>query len=310
MKNRYAFSGWVVLFGLATGCVSRTTPPKSIAASEPNAPPPRAQYQAESERERAPYPAEDMRAPAPEGRSGAASGDVAQKSRHWEPQESSRPEMWRRPGLGTVWGEVRGSEITETWFQRAYPTAPAVLTSVRYDDEDGIEALTGLDERYAYPGVFPLRGGVLTLSIVEDDGDPLPALTLGGQQYVVGDEGDSYAIVLTNNSPGRFEIVASVDGLDVIEGQDAEVTKRGYVLAPWGTLSIEGFRDSHETVRAFRFGEIQDSYAVGRGRGADVGVIGVAVFEERGFQWPNPVPQPRYPGPNPFPGRFAPPPGY
>jgi hypothetical protein len=212
-------------------------------------------------------------------------------------EESAPPSgAYRRPGLATQWGEARTSHTTETSFERQRGSVPFAELAIRYDDEDGVRAITGLDERYAYPGVFALAGGALTVSLTESDGDPWPALTAGGRNYVIGDEGDRYTIHVNNHSPARFEIVASVDGLDVIDGQDAHY--------------IDGFRSSSQMVQAFRFGEVEDSYAVARGRGADVGVVGVAVFEERGYN----VDTRRWNAgnhePDPFPGRFAQPPGY
>ena len=43
-------------------------------------------------------------------------------------------------------------------------------------------------------------------------------------------------------------MVASVDGLDVIDGKAAGHGKRGYILAAHSTLVIDGFRTSDETV--------------------------------------------------------------
>jgi hypothetical protein len=105
-------------------------------------------------------------------------------------------------------------------------------------------------------------------------------------------------------------VVASVDGLDVIDGGDAQFGKRGYIVPPWGSLDIDGFRSSSQAVQAFRFGAIEDSYAVARGRGADVGVVGVAVFEEQGWDVDSRRWNSGYHEPEPFPGRFAPPPRY
>jgi hypothetical protein len=218
------------------------------------------------------------------------------------------PQSFRRPGLATRWGEERESQIREVHFTRQHSQPSAVVT-LSYDNERGVEAATGLDERHAYPGVFPIHGGALIVKLTDAGGDPLPSLTSAGARYVIGDEGERYQIEVENNSPGRFEIVATVDGLDVIDGQDGDFSKRGYLIDPWGSLTIEGFRDSSESVRAFRFGNLEDSYAASRGKGMNIGVIGVALFEEQGFFWPNHVRDPYPRRPDPFPGRFAPPPG-
>jgi len=126
---------------------------------------------------------------------------------------------------------------------------------------------------------------------------------------VLGDHGDRYEILIRNHTGGRFEIVASVDGLDVLDGQLGSLAKRGYLVQPWGTLTIEGFRDSYDTVRAFRFGDVDTSYAAQRGIGRNIGVIGVAIFEERGFRWGYDDDEVyRRRTAQPFPSRLAPPP--
>ena len=179
-----------------------------------------------------------------------------------------------------------------------------------YDDEDGVEGATGRDADDAYPGVVPVRGGALSVSLVEPDDDPLPLITARGRHYVIGDSGDRYVIRVDNHTGERFEVVASVDGLDVLDGSDAGFHQRGYLIEPWGTLRIEGYRESYSTVRAFRFGDVSESYAVRRGRGRDVGVVGVALFAQRRHDHAYPDDDRWRDTAEPFPGRFAPPPRY
>lgn len=317
---------------LACGCNRREAAPSQVAQGAPGDVNPAPAPEAEAREARAPEygpqyspPAPDVpyaeapagaaakSAPAPY-RSESSAGDSA-RGDAYRRESPSKPKAddeyyggTRRPGLATRWGEERNSPTVETWFQRGR-TEPFAQVAIRYDDARGVESITGMDEHYAYPGVFALAGGALTVSLTESDGDPWPALTAGGRNFVIGDAGDRYDIHVVNHSPGRFEVVASVDGLDVIDGQDAQLGKRGYVIAPWGSLDIDGFRSAQDAVHAFRFGDVDESYAVARGRGADVGVVGVAVFEERGYHTDS-RPWDNYHEPNTFPGRFAPPPGY
>lgn len=213
---------------------------------------------------------------------------------------------FRRPGLATQWGEERHSRIREVPFHRQ-SASPLDIVSIHYDDEDGVRAATYRNGAL-HSAVFPVRGGALTVSVVDSSGDPLPSVFHGERAYVVGDSGDRYQLHIQNHTPGRFEVVSTVDGLDVVDGQDGALDKRGYLIDPWGTLTIEGFRDSYETVRAFRFGDVESSYAIARGRGANIGVIGVAVFAEEGFYLDDEIRRRR--GADPFPGRFAPAPSY
>ena len=57
--------------------------------------------------------------------------------------------------------------------------------------------------------------------------------------------------------------------------------KRGYVIAPYGEVTIDGFRTSLDQVATFRFSSVRDSYAGRKGQDRNVGVIGVAFFPER-----------------------------
>ena len=101
-----------------------------------------------------------------------------------------------------------------------------------------------------------------------------------------------------------------MDGLDVVDGRDGSLGKRGYVIRPFDTLQIDGFRQSMDTVAAFRFGSVRDSYASKKGKGRNVGVIGVAIFTEAGsdLPWTFQEVERRHTA-DPFPGRFATPPG-
>ena len=131
----------------------------------------------------------------------------------------------------------------------------------------------------------------------------------GGRTYAVGDAGSRYQIRIDNHTSFRIEAVATVDGLDVIDGEDGDFAKRGYLVNPHDSLEIEGFRRSEEEVAVFRFGSVDDSYAAQRGKGRDVGVIGIAFFRERGSDWRwTPEEVRRRETADPFPGRFAPPP--
>ena len=74
-------------------------------------------------------------------------------------------------------------------------------------------------------------------------------------------------------------------------------------------VEIDGFRQSMDEVAAFRFGSVRGSYAGQKGNDRNVGVIGVAVFAERGATQPWTEREiGRRETADPFPGRFAAPP--
>jgi hypothetical protein len=124
------------------------------------------------------------------------------------------------------------------------------------------------------------RAGGYTLTLVDEGGRQLPTFQHQGRTYVLGKRGERYLLRVRNETGRRVEVVASVDGRDVIDGRPAALARRGYLVAPWGELAIDGFRVSGSTVAAFRFGTVEGSYAARMGDARDVGVIGVAVFPE------------------------------
>ena len=102
-----------------------------------------------------------------------------------------------------------------------------------------------------------------------------------GQTFVVGETGERYVIVLRNPTRRRLEAVVSVDGLDAVNGRPSSLRHRGYVIPPFGTVRIEGFRTSLNSVATFRFTSPHNSYAGRKGRPHRVGNIAVSFFEER-----------------------------
>jgi hypothetical protein len=78
--------------------------------------------------------------------------------------------------------------------------------------------------------------------------------------------------------------VLSVDGVNVVSGETASPGQTGYVLGPWATAEITGWRKSYAEAAAFYFTALPDSYAARTDRPDNVGVIGAAVFRERVVQ--------------------------
>ncbi|WP_306582663.1 hypothetical protein [Dokdonella sp.] len=135
-------------------------------------------------------------------------------------------------------------------------------------------------------------GNLLDLAVVDrDDGRTLPTYAAGGKLYVAGTPGPRYAVRMANRSSGRILVVLSVDGVNAVSGQTADVSQTGYVLDPWQSTEINGWRKSLDEIAQFNFTALSDSYAAATGRPANVGVIGVAVFNERVPMPPKYVPE-------------------
>src|SRR5262245_29976218 len=188
-----------------------------------------------------------------------------------------------RPGLGTTWGETRASRVSRVAFERDDPDRPIAVSIIRYDDRESVRALAGGPA--SFPEQGPVEGapaGALGVRLLDDRGVPLPTFRWNGRLLVEGRHGQRYSIEITNWSGVRIEAVATVDGLDVMDGEPGSFAKRGYVLSPGETYEIAGFRRNQSAVAAFRFGSVAESYAAQTGDDANVGVIGVAFFTEHG----------------------------
>lgn len=213
--------------------------------------------------------------PAPSGPS------PAYRYRRRETRRIVRPQPTHRPGLATVFGERVRSRVTFTTFQRAR-SRPDGLVSIHYNDYRGLVAMTRHLRRRCCGALaaYRVQPGV-TVQLVDSLRRPLRGVQLGGKTIVMGKAGTRYGILVRSYSNQRHEIVASVDGLDVIDGKRASLTKRGYILAPYGRLFIRGFRTSRYNVAAFRFGSVRNSYAARTtGNTRNVGAVGIAVFSE------------------------------
>jgi hypothetical protein len=119
------------------------------------------------------------------------------------------------------------------------------------------------------------------VEVVGEGLQALPTFAQEGRRFVLGSMGERYRIHLVNPTAARVEAVISVDGLDVLDGRPASLGKRGYVLPAFGDVTIDGWRTSMDTVAAFRFASVRDSYAARTSSERNVGVIGVAFFRER-----------------------------
>jgi len=269
------------------------------------------------------YPQSAMPAPAQPGMAPpappAADGDAEYSANETpaagaaprsEAYRSRPPAKQERPGLATRWGEYRESHVSTTPFVRADPSQPFATAQIYYNDRDGVRAMA------ARSGISDFGDNLaraaqsqLSVRILDGSGRALYGTRAGGRSYVVGQHGQRYIIQIRNHTGNRVEAVATVDGLDVIDGRPGAFSKRGYLINPFSTVEIEGFRRSSNAVATFRFGSVSDSYAARKGNARNVGVIGVAFFHEEGSRWPwtNQEVDRRHDA-DPFPGRYADPP--
>ena len=125
-------------------------------------------------------------------------------------------------------------------------------------------------------------GGLADVAVFDrTEGRQLPIHRHEGRAWVVGKPGNEYAVRVRNRQREEVLAVVSVDGVNVITGETASPQQGGYVLSPWRTLDIAGWRKSLASTAAFYFTPLPDSYAARTGRPDHVGVIGAALFRRK-----------------------------
>lgn len=110
-------------------------------------------------------------------------------------------------------------------------------------------------------------------------GVPLPEYEHNGKTYVAAPLGREFELRVITPYYERTEVVMSVDGLDVLTGEDAEPGNRGYVISR-ETYDCPGFRLDDDHVAHFEFLRPGRSYAALKGKRSNVGVIGAVFFSE------------------------------
>jgi hypothetical protein len=156
-------------------------------------------------------------------------------------------------------------------------------------------ALASQDVRHRPASWSTIADGSLVDVSIQVDGRTLPLYTAPGRHdrsYFEAFKGRNYALVIRNNTGQRVGVLIAVDGLNVVNGQLSGLShgEPMYVLDPWETATIRGWRTSLETVRKFVFVDEQRSYAERTGQGnSDLGWIRVLGFRERHLAWRQPL---------------------
>jgi len=104
------------------------------------------------------------------------------------------------------------------------------------------------------------------------------------RRYFQALRGRNYALRVRNRTDRRVGVLISVDGLNVVNGERSRLQRNEsmYVLDPWETATVRGWRTSLEQVRQFVFVDEERSYAERTGQAnGDMGWIRVLAFEER-----------------------------
>ena len=108
------------------------------------------------------------------------------------------------------------------------------------------------------------------------------------RRYVQAFAGRNYSLVVRNESGERVAVLIAVDGLNVISGDRSRLSsnEQMYVLDPYETATIRGWRTSLDDIRRFVFVDEERSYAERTGQAnGDMGWIRVLSFREQRAWW-------------------------
>lgn len=101
--------------------------------------------------------------------------------------------------------------------------------------------------------------------------------------YVEALNGENYSLNIHNHSNKRLGLVIAVDGRNIISGKKSKLkhNENMYILGPHETQSYSGWRTSSKDIHRFYFTETENSYAHAFEDDSAMGVIAVAVYEEK-----------------------------
>ena len=128
------------------------------------------------------------------------------------------------------------------------------------------------------------------IRIIADDGNHFPIYPViqrhiksESRAYLEAVNGENYSIQIRNHSNQRIGLVIAVDGRNIISGKKSNLkhSENMYILGPYETQMYSGWRTSSRNIHRFYFTNIKDSYAHAFDDDSAMGVIAVAVFEEK-----------------------------
>lgn len=190
--------------------------------------------------------------------------------------------------VGTAWGEDVHSTVKGVSVERA-DRDPLNVVLINYS--------TGYPS--AYETQYSISVGDLEYAVRDADFNSIPIYRIYNSAannsftYVIhATVGQVYQLYVRNYSRDtKYEIVTTVDGLDVLSGRPGSLQNSGYIVDVGRALAIKGFRKNQHTEAAFVFSDIRDAYAANSAQGdvRNVGVIGFAAFALQGSaakSWP------------------------
>jgi len=133
------------------------------------------------------------------------------------------------------------------------------------------------------------QNNIVVVDVVDDHGRILNQYTANSNRYktersyLEAIKGKRYKIRLRNTSNRRVGVVVAVDGRNILDGKKSYLrsNERMYVLDPHESADYVGWRTAKNRVNRFYFTSAGNSYSDAWGDRSAMGVIAVAVFNEK-----------------------------
>jgi len=114
------------------------------------------------------------------------------------------------------------------------------------------------------------------------NGSAVPKYFQSGKVYVEALKNREYSIRLTNPSGTRVAVALAVDGLNSIDARTSDAySAKKWVLAPYETITIDGWQVNQQQARKFFFTTEAKSYGQWLGKTQNLGIISAVFYRER-----------------------------
>ncbi|MCD2165553.1 hypothetical protein [Comamonas koreensis] len=160
---------------------------------------------------------------------------------------------------------------------------PDDTASLRYIEASSVRRLLGVDTEQHLN--LLLDDGNVEWSVLDENYRAIALQRTNGDSgmfHLAGAEGSNYMLRFHNRSENSYQVIATVDGLDVIGGKPiSQMSSGGYMLGPQQWLTIRGFRKSNKEEASFLFSTQGHAYAANNEAGdiMAIGVISVTLFK-------------------------------
>ena len=184
------------------------------------------------------------------------------------------------PAVGTAWGQDIHSTVNAVSAERAQ-AEPIDTIVINYTTRT----------EPGYDSIYSIRTGELEYAVRDVNFNSLPITriynhSVGKWQYQLRAKINTpYQLYVRNYSYDTdYEVIATVDGLDVLNGKPGSIRNAGYIVRAGDSLIIKGFRKNNSTESAFIFSPLEDSYNAHSAYGdvRHAGLIGFATFVLKG----------------------------